>query len=42
MTAAEDIIRVLRGQVPMSQGKSPHIADLREIIPVDCRSPSSL
>ena len=28
MTAAANIIRVLRGQVPMSQGKSPHIADL--------------
>ena len=28
MTAAADISRVLRGQVPMSQGKSPHIADL--------------
>src|SRR5258705_5649193 len=28
MTAAADISRVRRGQVPMSQGKSPHIADL--------------
>jgi hypothetical protein len=27
MTAAAEIIRVLRGQVPMRQGKSPHIAD---------------
>ena len=40
MTAAVDIIRVLRGQVSMSQGKSPHIADLRRNLPVDCRSPS--
>ena len=28
-----DIIRVLRGQIPMSQGKSPHIADLRRNLP---------
>jgi hypothetical protein len=33
MTAAAEIIRVLRGQVPMRQGKSPHIADLRRNLP---------
>jgi hypothetical protein len=33
MTAAAEIIRVLRGQVPMRKGKSPHIADLRRNLP---------
>jgi hypothetical protein len=33
MTAAAEIIRVLRGQVPMRQGKSPHMANLRRNLP---------
>src|SRR5258708_39472856 len=33
MAAAADIRRVLRGQVPMSQGKSLHIADLTRNLP---------
>jgi len=33
MTAAAKNIRVLRGQVPMRQGKSPHIAYLRRNLP---------
>jgi len=33
MTAAAENIRVLRGQVPMRQGKSPYIAYLRRNLP---------
>src|SRR5260370_9612886 len=33
MAAEADISRVLRGQVPMSQGKSLHIADLTRNLP---------